>query len=188
MGDILDPSVLWKNDPSATTSEQAKSPISLIEDCRFIVFTHLVNFFQVIKIIKFQVNEVNEYLESFKNPDESDDAKNLIELLCVLEKLLQNLEFSEGIIKCASDEEIKSLKEKFSALKNDYDQLQSKGDLNLVVLHFTLEYLRNNLLEEYVVRMDDCFKRDKENKYCFQKSWINSAWIQIMVSTSLEIM
>jgi len=164
MGDLLDPSILWKNDPSTTTDEK-RSPAGMLQD--------------LIKLVKTQVKELNAYLEGFNNPDQSD-AKNMLRLLDVFEKLLLNLEFSEGVLKCTSDEEIKSLKERFPSLKDDYEKIQSRDDFNSTILVYTFDFLRNSLLEEFVIRMDNFFTRDKNNKYNFQKSEISSAWIEIM--------
>jgi len=166
MGSLSDPSTFSKNDPLSETTQQLKSTHNTLPD--------------LIQYVKTHILELKAYLESFTNPDQAE-AKNLLRLLQVFEKLLLHLEFSNEVLKCASDEEIKPLKERFPSIKDDYEKIQSREDLNFNVLLYTLDFLRNILLEEYVMRMNNCFKRDKDNKYEFQQSEINSAWIEIMI-------
>jgi len=166
MGSLSDPTILPKNDPLSETTHQPKSPNDTLTD--------------LIQHINTQVKELKAYLESFSDLDQAD-ARNLLRLLQIFEKLLLHLEFSEEVLKCTSDDEIKSLKERFPSLKGDYEKIQSRDDVNFNVLLYTFDFLQNILLEEYVMRMNNCFKRDKDNKYCFQKSEISSAWIEIMI-------
>jgi len=111
---------------------------------------------------------------------DAEDKKQLERLVEVLETLREHMEFTSQIFD--SNEDIASLKQKFKAIREAYDEVKSAEDINTVVLQYVLDYVNATFLKKVATRVDGFFVQDDEGKKSYVKKELNNGWIQILVS------
>jgi len=92
------------------------------------------------------------------------DVMEILQLIHNIENFQRHVEFLLRVIKNEDDDELKNLKEEFKDIKKDYEKLNSKGDLTLVILGFAVNFVNKKILPETERIIHDIFKKNDDHE------------------------
>lgn len=101
-----------------------------------------------------------------------------------LKLLSKHAEFTKGLLQTDSEQDVRTLKEKFESEGTDYSQIRFKQDLNPIMLSYLLDYIKDILLRKTSVILEDLGKLKNRKELASKTEDIknNIDWIIIWVS------
>jgi len=115
------------------------------------------------------------------------DVMEILQLIHNIENFQRHVEFLLRVIKNEDDDELKNLKEEFKDIKKDYEKLNSKGDLTLVILGFAVNFVNKKILPETERIIHDIFKKNDDHEMELIRTEDCMAKIKILVSLFIKI-
>ena len=127
--------------------------------------------------------EIEIAKSSVEPADESDEvAQAVLELLGVVELFKTHLEFTLEVRQSNSKKEVKAIKEKYSNIKDLYENVKSKEDFAPLVTKTALATFHDKLLLVLDQVLKRCFKKEGNAGLKLIKEEDDYAMVKILVS------